>query len=337
MFMAVVGLGVLALHLYLWKRLVRDTTRSPRVRRVGTVVLAVLAVLAVAALVLPRFVGVRIAEWFAWPGYLWLAVFFYLLLTLAVLELPRMALRYWTRPSGETDESRRLFLARAAGVVAGATAASVVGAGAVSALGPPAVKRVAVPIGGLPSGLRGLRIAVVSDIHLGPLLGRAHTERIVRMLNETQPDLVAMVGDLADGTVAELGHAAAPLGDLVAPTYFVTTNLQMSIPSHNRLDLRILNGSGHIRPPARSRQVHVHTHGIAVATRRYPGGGTSTSKVVQRHDDRPHHAHRCPDQVLPRTRRHEPRGSRGPGRQIGRVGQGRGDRTSTHAQSLTAL
>ncbi|RLK60536.1 metallophosphoesterase [Actinokineospora cianjurensis] len=224
MFMAVVGLGVLALHLYLWKRLVRDTTRTARARRVGTVVLGVFALLAVAALVLPRFVGVAVAEWFAWPGYLWLAVFFYLLLLLAVLELPRLALRKWTKPNGETDESRRLFLARAAGVVAGAASASIVGAGTVSALGPPTVKRVAVPIGGLAPGLRGFRIAVVSDIHLGPLMGRAHTERIVRMINETQPDLVAMVGDLADGTVAELGGAAAPLGDLAAPTYFVTGN-----------------------------------------------------------------------------------------------------------------
>ncbi|SES25557.1 metallophosphoesterase [Actinokineospora terrae] len=224
MFMAVVGLGVLALHLYLWKRLVRDTTRTARARRIGTVVLGVFALLAVAALVLPRFVGIAAAEWFAWPGYLWLAVFFYLLLLLAVLELPRLALRKWTKPNGETDESRRLFLARAAGVVAGAASASIVGAGTVSALGPPAVKRVAVPIGGLAPGLRGFRIAVVSDIHLGPLMGRAHTERIVRMINETQPDLVAMVGDLADGTVAELGGAAAPLGDLEAPTYFVTGN-----------------------------------------------------------------------------------------------------------------
>ncbi|GLW92443.1 metallophosphoesterase [Actinokineospora globicatena] len=224
MFMAVVGLGVLALHLYLWKRLVRDTTTTARARKIGTVVLGVFALLAVAALVLPRFVGVDIAAWFAWPGYLWLALFFYLLLVLAVLELPRLALRKWTKPAEETDESRRLFLSRAAAVVAGAASASIVGAGTVSALGPPAVKRVTVPIGGLATGLRGFRIAVVSDIHLGPLMGRAHTERIVRMINETQPDLVAMVGDLADGTVAELGGAAAPLGDLEAPTYFVTGN-----------------------------------------------------------------------------------------------------------------
>jgi predicted MPP superfamily phosphohydrolase len=46
------------------------------------------------------------------------------------------------------------------------------------------------------------------------------------MINETGPDLVAIVGDVVDGTVAELGAAAEPLRDLSARegTFFVTGN-----------------------------------------------------------------------------------------------------------------
>ena len=46
------------------------------------------------------------------------------------------------------------------------------------------------------------------------------------MINATEPDLVAVVGDLVDGTVAELGSAAQPLQDLVSRegTFFVTGN-----------------------------------------------------------------------------------------------------------------
>lgn len=46
------------------------------------------------------------------------------------------------------------------------------------------------------------------------------------MINETSPDLVTIVGDLADGTVDELGPAAEPLRDLVSRegTFFVTGN-----------------------------------------------------------------------------------------------------------------
>lgn len=245
-----VGLSVivLLLHLYLWKRLVKDTTRAGRVRRIGSVAAIGLAVLVLATLILGRLLGPAVARWFAWPGYIWFALMLYLFLILAVLELPRLALRGWVRraplvatatsapeadtasPAADTTtpagNSRRLFLARSLALVAGAGASGLVGAGMVSALGAPEVRRLAIPLRNLDPGLTGFRIAVVSDIHLGPLRGRSHTERIVRMINETEPDLVAVVGDLVDGTVEELGAAAEPLRDLVSAngSFFVTGN-----------------------------------------------------------------------------------------------------------------
>ena len=46
------------------------------------------------------------------------------------------------------------------------------------------------------------------------------------MINEAEPDLVAIVGDVVDGTVEELGPAAGPLRDLHSRegTFFVTGN-----------------------------------------------------------------------------------------------------------------
>ncbi|MGH3862712.1 metallophosphoesterase [Actinokineospora sp.] len=224
-FLLLALLVVAVLHIYVWKRLVLDVARTPRFRRAGTIAFAVLASLLIAALVLPRRIGIDAARWIVWPGYLWFAVLFYLFVVLLVLEIPRFVAN--RRPKAEaTDEGRRLFLARGAAVVAAVAAPATVGAGMVSALSAPEVKRFTVPIRRLDPAFTGLRIAVVSDIHVGPILGRAHTERLVRMINETQPDLVAMVGDLADGTVEDLGHAAEPLRDLVSRegTFFVTGN-----------------------------------------------------------------------------------------------------------------
>lgn len=232
------------MHLYLWKRLVKDTTRPGGTRRVLTVVLVLLALLVVATLILPRRIGIAASTWFTWPGYIWFGLVAYLFMVLLVLELPRLALRRWVRraPLEATaaapviDEepaapppapvNRRVFLSRTVGVVAGAASASLVGVGMANALGPPDLLRVPIRLSKLDPALSGFRIAVVSDIHLGPLSGRAHTERIVRMINETSPDLVAIVGDLADGTVAELGSAAEPLRDLVSRegSFFVTGN-----------------------------------------------------------------------------------------------------------------
>ncbi len=240
MFIVVLSTVLALIHLYLWKRLVKDTTQPGRERWFLTFVLIALAMLLVATLILPRAIGMTEPAWYAWPGYLWLGLAFYLFLALLVLEPVRLALRCWVKrtPSTTTETAtadseakasavkRRVFLARASAVAAGVASVGLVGVGTATALGPPQLLRLPVRLRRLDPAFDGFRIAVVSDIHLGPLAGRAHTERIVRMINENQPDLVAIVGDLVDGTVEELGSAAEPLQDLDSRdgTFFVTGN-----------------------------------------------------------------------------------------------------------------
>lgn len=232
MFIVVLGTVLGLMHLYLWKRLIKDTTRG-RTRRVLSVALAALLVWLIAMLLLPRLLGWREPSWLVWPGYVWFGLVVYLFLALLVLEPVRMVLRGWVKrkqpqptASEESAMNRRVFLARASAVAAGAASVGLVGVGMSSALGPPELLRVPVRLRRLDRAFNGFRIAVVSDIHLGPLAGRTHTERIVAMINQTEPDLVAIVGDLVDGTVEELGSAAEPLQDLVSRegTFFVTGN-----------------------------------------------------------------------------------------------------------------
>ncbi|MFE2296319.1 metallophosphoesterase [Streptomyces sp. NPDC059452] len=125
-----------------------------------------------------------------------------------------------------TTPSRRLFVSRVVGGAAAAAGLATVGYGTANVLRGPSVKRITVPLAKLPRAAHGFRIAVVSDIHIGPILGRAHTRRIVDTINSTSPDLVAVVGDLVDGSVADLGSAAEPLAGLRAPhgSFFVTGN-----------------------------------------------------------------------------------------------------------------
>nr|MDT0663150.1 metallophosphoesterase [Micromonospora sp. DSM 115978] len=277
------------IHLYLWKRLIRDTVRSRRLRRIGG-----LAALALALLVPATLIGTRAGlYWLAWPGYLWLAVMFYLLIVLLVLELPMLAARLTLRrrvapalvgaptapaatPAGGTvatdepdpattdappatpapldpgyDPGRRLLLARGAAIFAGLTAVGITGYGVRTATGPPQLDRVQIPLAKLPRSMDGLRIATVSDIHIGPLAGRAHTERIVATINRVDADLVAIVGDLVDGTVGELGSAAAPLRDLRSRygSFFVTGNheyysgVEEWVVELDRLGLRVLQNT----------------------------------------------------------------------------------------------
>ncbi|MFH9978257.1 metallophosphoesterase [Streptomyces sp. NPDC017179] len=121
---------------------------------------------------------------------------------------------------------RRLFVSRVVGGGAAAVALGTVGYGTHGVLRGPRVKRVTVPLAKLPRAAHGYRIAVVSDVHLGPVLGRGFAQKVVDTVNATQPDLIAVVGDLVDGSVKDLGPAAAPLAGLRARhgAYFVTGN-----------------------------------------------------------------------------------------------------------------
>ncbi|GHA06894.1 metallophosphoesterase [Streptomyces purpurascens] len=131
-----------------------------------------------------------------------------------------------TTPPTPTGPSRRLFVSRVVAGAAAAAAVGTVGYGTYGVLRGPKVKRVTVPLAKLPRAAHGFRIAVVSDIHLGPVLGRGFAQTVVDTINATQPDLIAVVGDLVDGSVKDLGPAAAPLAQLRARhgSYFVTGN-----------------------------------------------------------------------------------------------------------------
>lgn len=89
-----------------------------------------------------------------------------------------------------------------------------------------AIADVDVPIAGLPAELHGFTIAQISDIHVGPTIKRRYLQAIVDKVNRLQADLIAVTGDLVDGSVRELAPHTQPLAKLSAPhgVYFVTGN-----------------------------------------------------------------------------------------------------------------
>jgi uncharacterized protein len=111
-----------------------------------------------------------------------------------------------------------------------------------------AVVQVDVPIAGLPAALHGFSIAQISDIHVGPTIKQGYLQAIVSAVNALQVDMVAVTGDLVDGTVAELAHHVAPLAELSSThgTYFVTGNHEYYSGAHawiaelQRLGIRVL-------------------------------------------------------------------------------------------------
>jgi len=112
----------------------------------------------------------------------------------------------------------------AAGVMALAPAITL--AGFVMARRVARVVEVEVRVPGLHPALEGFTIAQISDIHVGPTIKRDFVQAIVERVNRLQADVVAITGDIVDGSVLELSHHTEPLAALASRhgTYVVTGN-----------------------------------------------------------------------------------------------------------------
>ncbi|NOK12889.1 metallophosphoesterase [Corallococcus exercitus] len=258
LFILLVSVASVLVHVYLYRRLFRDTSTNRTWRTAGKVLLTALCLPLLLSWVVTRVVPsafiVAVAAW------TWMGVAVYLLLALALLGAVRWAV---TRARGHravvaplaiaapdpaappsladlavtvppppspaappVDEDRRRFLARATAGGAVLAAGGLTGYGMWSAFHPPVVNEVAVRLPGLPKALDGFTIVHMSDIHVGPVIQRRFMDELVRRANALKPDLVAITGDLVDGTVPDLRHSVAALQNLQARagTHFITGN-----------------------------------------------------------------------------------------------------------------
>ncbi len=88
------------------------------------------------------------------------------------------------------------------------------------------VRSVNVPIVDLPAPLHGFTIAQISDVHIGPTIKREYVAAIVDAVNRLDADMIAVTGDLVDGSVKQLSVHTQPLSRLSARhgAFFVTGN-----------------------------------------------------------------------------------------------------------------
>jgi predicted MPP superfamily phosphohydrolase len=222
-------LGIVGLvHFYFWLRLVRDTQLPFPYRPWASGALVVLA----ACLPLPFLIGRRLPpEWarlVLWPAFIWMGLMFLLFVLLVGTDLVRLAAAVGTKVASAPplDPARRTMLARLVGGAAGLGAGLLGTAAVAQALRAVQVRDIAVRLRRLPRASQGTTIVQLTDMHVGGTIGRAFVEDIVRRTNALAPDLVAITGDLVDGTVESLQEAIAPLAGLRARhgVFFVTGN-----------------------------------------------------------------------------------------------------------------
>lgn len=151
--------------------------------------------------------------------------------TFVLLSLPADLLNGFVRLKSHVlaaplDPERRRFLSFSFPLGLLGVSGVIAGLGFVEAMGGPRIKEIGIPVRGLPKALEGLKIAQISDLHVGPTIRRGYVEEVVRRTMELRPDLIAVTGDLADGTPDLLRAHVLPLAGLKARLgiFYVTGN-----------------------------------------------------------------------------------------------------------------
>ena len=214
-------------HYYLWARLVRDTALPEPWRSAATALLVVLAVAMPLSMGLARSLPPGAARPLFLAIFSWMGLAFLLFFLVFLGDLARIGLTIADRSRGldPMDPARRTAIARLLGGAAALLGVGAAGVGVTAAFAP-VISRVKVPLARLSPGLGGLRIVQLSDVHVGSTIQRGFIEQIVAQVNALSPDVIAITGDLVDGSVEALREHVAPLAGLRARhgVFFVTGN-----------------------------------------------------------------------------------------------------------------
>ncbi|KAA0921370.1 metallophosphoesterase [Streptomyces apricus] len=103
----------------------------------------------------------------------------------------------------------------------------------------PRVRTLDVHLPRLGAGLDGLRVALITDTHYGPLDRARWSARVCKTVNSLEADLVCHTGDIADGTAERRRAQAAPLGTVRATRarVYVTGNHEYYSEAQGWVDL----------------------------------------------------------------------------------------------------
>ena len=178
--------------------------------------------------------AVDVAAWIGYLSFGFMTLLFALMVTkdLAVLLVALAQKTYHLignvadSASEQVDPQRRNLITNSLNLGLLGVTGALTGYGMFQAMRRPDIVEIKVPIRNLPDDLVGFRIAQITDLHVSHTIKRPFVQTVVDTVNEIKPDLVALTGDLVDGSVRQLKDDVAPLADLNAPygLFFVTGN-----------------------------------------------------------------------------------------------------------------
>lgn len=244
-FTRVIAIGVM-LHVYVGWRLIPELPVGSSIKAAAVCALLASCFLIPLSMLLRRFDHRPSFDRLAWIGLLDMGLFSSLLVFTILRDVALASALTVDALWPGILSLARWRIDTAVGVVALAALSTMIGF--FNARRRAKIVTVDVPIAELPAALDGLTIVQISDIHVGPTIKARYVDAIVDAVNRLGADVIAVTGDVVDGSVAQLAGHTQPLGRLTARygAYLVTGNHEYYsgaaqwIAEFERLGLRVL-------------------------------------------------------------------------------------------------
>lgn len=214
-FIGIVFLIYFSVNYYIFIRGLQAFSFSPAWRKSFITIFWVVVSSFIAGEILEHTQPSIISEWIYRIGAFWLAFMLYLFIAILVIDIVRL-LNHFFHFFPILSESIKFKT----GLIVPAVVSIVVFSGHLNAINT-RIREINVSISKRVSGEHKMKIAMVSDIHLGALIGENREKKLVSIIMKHQPDLVLLCGDLVDGDIEKvlrknlgrhLKEITAPLG-----------------------------------------------------------------------------------------------------------------------------
>ena len=219
-FLSIFALILGILHFYIYQRSVYYLQLDSTNQIYAAAILASLAILTLLALPLRHVLGRWFAAFTAWIIYPWMGCGLLLFSGFLIADF------IWLLINSLATISPSLTLQKNFGLAIFAITGTLAAYALWNGLHFVKTRFVKVGLKKLPTSLDGLRIVQITDVHIGQTLDGKWLQKIVDRINALNADIIAITGDLVDGSVLELQAQIAPLANLKAKygVYFVTGN-----------------------------------------------------------------------------------------------------------------
>jgi predicted MPP superfamily phosphohydrolase len=194
-FLTISGIFFLASY-YLWIRGVAAFQISEPQKKWFLLAYILISCAFFVGMILERVASSAFSEWVVRIGTTWLPFLLYFLMAVILIDIVRVFNHFFHFLPEITPS-----LKQTVGIITIVVVTLVVIAGHINAM-IIHVKEIPLTIHKKVDGKPEMKVLMVSDIHLGALIGERHEKHLLRIIREQQPDLVLICGDLIDSEIA---------------------------------------------------------------------------------------------------------------------------------------